>query len=161
MKDARDFFRGEVSLAMEKIGFSHFLLRDFLSKLLVNNIKQRKKGGPFLARKEEALAFDFLKKSKDIQDMDEIGKSLLFSIGFFPESLKAKRRRLIGLRYYILMEKDLANRLANHKEIWLQLRNNMDRTIMVLFNVRLNFDIKKPDDETCAELINCTVENYN
>lgn len=161
MKSAKDFFSGEVFIAMKKNGFRNFLIQDFLTSLLVSNINQVEDGGPFLARQEKALALDFRENCRNLEHLDNIGKRLLFSIGFFPESLMAKRKRMVGLGYYIMMEKVLASKLAARKEIWLQLRKNMDPIIVVLFNVRLNVNIKRPDMVTFCEMISCTKNTFN
>lgn len=150
MNDLKEFFQNEVGRAMSAVRFEHFFIRDFLSKLLMSYAV---KSDVFIAKREPMVAFAW---EKDPGEMEKISKKLLFTVGVFPDSLRAIGRRQVSVGYYIGIENILVRKLATNgpqQTIWAEIDNNFKPTIKVLIAFRARVNLPELDIITVSELI--------
>lgn len=150
MSELTDFFQKEVGKAMLSVRLEHFLIRDFLSKILASYVT---KSDVFCVKREPMVAFAW---EKNPSELEGISKKLLFTVGIFPDSLKAIGKRQVSVGYYIGIENILVRKLATsgpRQAIWTEINKNFKSTIKVLIAFRGRINLPELDIVTTAELI--------
>ncbi len=134
VRDPRAFFGDLVAHEMHREHLQNLLIREFLSELCENFLCVSDRFRVFYAPSEEALALEL--PQADWGRLEMIGERLLFGVGSFPESFRARGRRLVGLPYYIGIEKAIAGKLGRWSERWWEVDHAFASTIRVLNRVR-------------------------
>lgn len=132
--DPRIFFGDLVAHEMHRERFQNILIREFLSELCLNFLCSTERFHVFYAPSELALALEL--PEADWGKLERIGEQLLFGIGFFPESFEARGKRLVGLSYYIGVERAIAGKLGQWSERWWEVEHAFPPTIKVLNHMR-------------------------
>jgi hypothetical protein len=132
--DPRAFFGDLVAHEMHRERFQNILIREFLSELCANFLCSTDRFHVFYAPNEAALALEL--PEAEWGKLEKIGEQLLFGVGFFPESFEPRGKRLVGLPYYIGIEKAIAARLSQWSERWWEVDHAFPPTIKVLNHVR-------------------------
>ncbi len=132
--DPHVFFGDLVAREMQRERFQNLLVREFLSELCTNFMCATDRFHVFYAPSEAALALEL--PEAEWGKLEIIGERLLFGVGFFPESFEARGKRLVGLPYYIGVEKAIAGKLSQWSERWWEVDHAFSTTIKVLNHVR-------------------------
>jgi hypothetical protein len=132
--DPKEFFEGLIVHEMKRERLQNPLIGMFLSELCTNFLCSTDRFRVFYAPSELALAMEL--PEADWGKLEMIGERLLFGVGFFPESFRARGKRAVGLSYYIGIEKAIAGKLAQWSHRWWEVDQALPKTIRVLNNVR-------------------------
>lgn len=132
--DPQVFFGDLVAHEMHRERFQNLLVRKFLSELCTNFLCSTERFQVFYAPSEAALALEL--PEADWGKLEMIGERLLFGVGFFPESFQARGKRLVGLPYYIGIEKAIAAKLSQWSERWWEVDHALPATIRILNHIR-------------------------
>lgn len=154
MSNLRNFFLRRVRESMKDSNFDHWLICEFLVQLLDDAVFWSKED-ILVVKKDPAMAFDILRE-RNFEETKKLSKKLLFAIGFFPESLSARRKRSVSINYYFSIERSLLNELYYKGEIWRELNKNLKPAVSSLNSVRARMPFKQPDIVPLSEIINLT-----
>ena len=133
-EDPKSFFTNVVVSEMQRARFQNPYIRVFLPELCTNYLCSTDRFHLFYAPHEPALAFEL--PNADWGKLEIIGEQLLFGIGFFPESFRARGKRIVGLPYYIGVEKAIAHKLGRWNERWAEVDEYFPTVIGLLGRVR-------------------------
>lgn len=141
-EEPRLFFANVVASEMHRVRFQNPLIRAFLPELCTNYLCNTDRFHVFYAPHEPALALEL--PNADWGKLEIIGEQLLFGIGFFPESFRARGKRIVGLPYYIGVEKAIAHKLGRWNERWAEVDEYLPTVIGLLGRVRSRIVVDRP-----------------
>ena len=128
------FFTNMVVSEMRRANFQNPYIGTFLPELCANFLCSTDRFHVFYAPREAALALELPNAS--IGKLETVGEQLLFGIGFFPESFRERGKRIVGLSYYIAVEKAIAFKLAQWNERWYEVYQHLPTVLRLLGHVR-------------------------
>lgn len=141
-ENTREFFDRLIGGEMKRVGLQSYAIRAFLPELLDNFLCNSDRYHVFYAPREPALALEL--PNADWGALERTGEQLLFGIGFFPESFRARGKRIVDIGYYIGVEKAIARKLGAWSGKWSEVEGNFAQTIAVLNHTRAHVRVDCP-----------------
>ncbi len=133
-ENPKSFFTSVVVGEMHRAHFQNPYIKTFLPELCVNFLCNTDRFHVFYAPHEPALALEL--PDADWGKLEMIGERLLFGIGFFPESFRMRGKRIVGLPYYIGVEKAIVRKLAQWNGQWYEVHEHFATVIGLLGRIR-------------------------
>lgn len=148
--NTREFFDRLIGGEMKRVGLRNYAIRTFLPELLDNFLCNSEQHHIFYAPREPALALAL--PNADWGALERTGEQLLFGIGFFPESFRARGKRIVDIGYYIGVEKAIARKLGMWSGKWSEIDAHFAQTIAILNHTRAHVHVD------CARILSFSQE---